>query len=248
MAGQERAIAVLKLFTLEMPAWTVEDLAAQIGVSVSSAYRYVAVLTEAGLLTTAASGRYVLGPAIIQLDRQIQLTDPLLRVAKPVMTELARFSPENSTVLLCRIFGDTVLCVHREVATGTGDQVSYERGRPMPLFRGATSKAILASFQARDLARLYKTQAEKVAAAGLGRTLDDFRAAMAKIRRTGYSVSHGEIDPGMIGVAAPIIGEAHRVVGSLSYVVREREERSVPRLATLVVGGAHEIEEALRAA
>jgi DNA-binding IclR family transcriptional regulator len=49
MAGPDRTINVLKLFTLTRPAWSVEEAAAALGVSESSAYRYVAVLTEAAL-------------------------------------------------------------------------------------------------------------------------------------------------------------------------------------------------------
>ncbi|MFY0108237.1 helix-turn-helix domain-containing protein, partial [Acinetobacter baumannii] len=96
------------LFTLDRPAWTVERVAAALGVSASSAYRYVAVLTEAGLLTQAGGGSYVLGPALIQYDRQIQLTDPLLQAARPVMEGALQAAPPGSAVLLCRLFGETV--------------------------------------------------------------------------------------------------------------------------------------------
>jgi IclR helix-turn-helix domain len=130
MAGPDRTISVLKLFTLDRPTWTVEEAAPALHVSVSSAYRYFAALTEAGLLTTASSSHYILGPAIIQYDRQIQLTDPLLRIAKPIVAEIIRFAPENSTVLLCRIFRDTVLCVHQVTVVNAATRVSYERGRP----------------------------------------------------------------------------------------------------------------------
>jgi len=50
MSGPDRTINVLKLFTLEKPAWTVEMVAAALKVSVSSAYRYVAALVAADLL------------------------------------------------------------------------------------------------------------------------------------------------------------------------------------------------------
>ena len=70
MAGPARTISVLNLFTLDRPAWTVEEAAAALAVSVSSAYRYFAALTEAGLLTTIISGQYILGPALIQYDRK----------------------------------------------------------------------------------------------------------------------------------------------------------------------------------
>jgi len=155
MAAPDRMISVLRLFTLDKPSWTVEKAALALEVSVSSAYRYFAALTEAGLLTSFASGHYVLGPAIIQYDRQIQLTDPLLRVAKPVMAEMIRFAPPSSILLLCRMFRESVLCIHQLTEPGAEIRVSYERGRPMPLFKGATSKIILSYLPSRDLRRLY---------------------------------------------------------------------------------------------
>lgn len=247
MAGPDRTVGVLKLFTLARPAWTVEEAAATLRVSASSAYRYFAALTEAGLLTTITSGRYTLGPAIIQYDRQIQLTDPLLRVAKPVMADIMRFAPADSTVLLCRIFRDTVLCVH-EVAEADGQtRVSYERGRPMPLFEGATSKIMLAHLPARDLRRLYDTRRAQIRAAGFGEAWEGFRNAMARMRRAGHAVTHAEVDPGRIGIAVPILEDQRRVLGSLSYVIPASEERAVARLVSLAATGAREIEEGMRA-
>ncbi len=246
MASPDRTISVFKLFTLERPDWTVEEASAALQVSVSSAYRYFAALTEAGLLTTVASGRYILGPAIIQLDRQIQLTDPLLRVAKPIMDDIKRFAPGDSTVLLCRIFRDTVLCVHQVAEANKGTSVSYERGRPMPLFRGATSKIILAHLPSRDLRRLYDTRHAEIASAALGSNWEIFRKTLATMRKAGHVVAHAEVDPDRIGIAVPILDEHSRVQGSLSYVIPAFEKRAVTRLISLAAAAAREIEEGMR--
>jgi DNA-binding IclR family transcriptional regulator len=243
MAGPDRTLSVLKLFTLERPAWTVEEAATSLAVSVSSAYRYFAALTEAGLLTTTASGFYVLGPAIIQFDRQLQLTDPMLQLGKAVMADIMGYAPTGSTVLLCRIFRDTVLCVHQVVSGETAMRVSYERGRPMPLFRGATSKIILAHLPPRELRRLYGLHHVAIAAAKLGETWESFRTQMARMRKAGTATSFAELDPDVIGIAAPIIDDRKRVVGSLSYVIPIAEERIAPRLAAVVATGAREIGE-----
>jgi len=244
MAGPDRTINVLKLFTLARPAWSVEDAAAALNVSDSSAYRYFAVLTEAGLLTPAAHGRYVLGPAVIQYDRQIQLTDPLLRTAKPVMARLLHFAPPHTTVLLCRLFRQTVLCIHEIADTPGTTRVSYERGRPMPLFRGATSKIMLPYLPPRELRRVY--DADPVGAAAIGASWGEFRKAITQIRKTGHAVTHAEVDPGSIGIGVAILDESRRAIGSLSYVIPESEERAVVRLLPLVVGGAREIEQELQ--
>lgn len=243
----DRTIGVLRLFTLEKPAWSVEEAAGALEVSSSSAYRYFAALTETGLLTTATSGRYVLGPAIIQYDRQIQLTDPLLRIAKPVMADIMRFAPGGSTVLLCRLFRDTVLCIHQVVEAASRTSVSYERGRPMPLFGGATSKIILAHLPLRDLRRLYEAHRTEISTAKLGDAWEAFRTNMARMRKLGHAVTYAEVDPECIGIAVPVLDDHRRVLGSLSYVVPAAEERAVPRLTSLAAAGAREIEAGMRA-
>src|SRR5262245_14867255 len=96
----DRLLAVLDLFSIERPEWTVEDAAAQLAVSATTAYRYFKRLTKSGLITPVSGASYALGPAIIQLDRQIQICDPMLSAARTVMIDLVQYAP-GSTILLC---------------------------------------------------------------------------------------------------------------------------------------------------
>ncbi|KAA0998817.1 helix-turn-helix domain-containing protein [Paraburkholderia panacisoli] len=248
MSTSDRAFGVLKLFTLEKPSWTADEIAGAMGVSPATGYRFIRALEEAGLIAPTGAGVYTLGPAIIQLDRQIQLTDPLLAAAAPVMEDLRKYGPEGSAVLLCRSFGETVLCMRQVFTAGPQPLVSYERGRPMPLFAGATSKVILAYQPARWLRTLYENHRDEVSVAGLGKTLEEFRNSLANIRKAGYAITSGEIDRGRIGIAAAILNQDRRAVGSLSYVVSgEVEMRACQRLATIAQSGAQEIEATLNA-
>jgi len=247
MDGPDRTTRVLKLFTMESPAWTVENIASEMGVSVSSAYRYVAVLMEAGLLTTGRDSHYVLGPAIIQYDRQIQLTDPLLEASRPVMAEILRYAPEQSVVLLCRLYRDIVLCIHQESDAGSEAAVSYARGRPMPLFWGATSKIMLPYLQARELSRLYDDHAAEIAKAKLGENWDAFRKQLKEIRRLGHVITAAEVDAGRMGIGAPILDGQKRLVGSLSYVIPLSDRARAPHLGSIVMTAARQIGEGLAA-
>src|SRR6476469_7681013 len=85
MSSLVRLLSVLDLFTEEKPIWTLEETIARLNFSRSMAYRYVKELTDAGLLATVGKGRFVLGPKIIELDRQIRVCDPLLAVAQGTM-------------------------------------------------------------------------------------------------------------------------------------------------------------------
>src|SRR3990172_9889093 len=147
----DRLLAVLGLFTVDRSEWTVEAAAEELRVSATTAYRYFKRLTKAGLISPISGASYTLGPAIIQMDRQIQLCDPMLNAARGVMLDLIQYAAEGSIILLCRLFHDRVMCVHQVMGRGPQEPVSYERGRLMPLFRGATSKIILAHLPTRTL-------------------------------------------------------------------------------------------------
>src|SRR5580692_5344276 len=246
----DRLLAVLALFTAEETRWSVEAAAERLGVSTTTTYRYFKKLTKAGLISPVSGAGYTLGPAIIQMDRLIQSGDPMLKGARGVMIELTRSAAEGSTVLLCRLFHDRVMCVHQIMGLGPQEPVSYERGRLMPLYRGATSKIILAHLPPRALKALFAHDAVEIAAAGLGAGWEEFRRGLAAIRRAGVSISHGEIDAGRVGVAAPIFDKDRAVLGSLSLALPAQhvDDTKVERLAPLTVAGAREIERTMNSA
>jgi DNA-binding IclR family transcriptional regulator len=241
-------LSVLELFSEEQPALTVEQAAQRLHTSVPTAYRYFRSLSRAGLITPVSKAAYTLGPAIIQMDRQIRQCDPLLIAGRPVMEDLIRYSPEGSAILLCRAFRDRVVCIHEIMGFGPQAPVSYERGRPMPLFRGATSKIVLANVPVGRLKLLFAEHSKEIKAAGLGHNWETFNKAMRAIRRAGACVTKAEIDYGRVGVAAAITGPDESLLGSLSFVLPayRADETLIGRILPLTIAGAHEIELAMK--
>ena len=243
MSSADKVLSVLSLFSAERTVWTAEDAAAQLDVSLATAYRYFNSLVSCGLLDRIHRNHYVLGPAIIEHDYQIRIADPVLAIARPIMLDLLRSSDGAAAVLLCRLYRQRVMCIHQETDRPDDPVSSYERGRPRPMLRGATSKIILAFLPTRTLANLWRDYRQEIVATGLGASFEDFKATLKGLRRNGFCVSRGEVDPGRIGIAAPIFDGQDRIVGSLSMVVyaAENSHRSTNRLAALVVAAAREI-------
>jgi DNA-binding IclR family transcriptional regulator len=243
MSSADKVLGALSLFSAERPVWTAEDAAVQLDVSLSTAYRYFNSLVSCGLLDRIHRNHYVLGPAIIEHDYQIRMADPVLAIAKPIMLDLLRGSDGAAAVLLCRLYHQRVMCIHQETNRLDDPVSSYERGRPRPMLRGATSKIILAFLPTRTLANLWRDYSQEIVATGLGGSFEDFKATLKGLRRNGFCVSRGEVDSGRIGIAAPIFDGHDRIVGSLSIVVyvAENNHRSINRLAALVVAAAREI-------
>ncbi len=240
----DRLLMALALFTIERPLWTVEGAAETLGVSPQTAYRYFKQLTGTGLITPVAGAGYTLGPAIIQMERQIQATDPMLIAARTVMVDLIQHAVEGSTAILCRLFHDRVMCMHQVMSRGPQEPVSYERGRLMPLYRGATAKIILAHLPTRTLRSLFAHDAAAISAAGLGGSFDEFRRALAALRRAGICITHGEVDHGRTGIGAPIFDRDGAVLGSLSLALPSArvDDALIARIAPLTAAGARAVE------
>ncbi|WP_373354533.1 IclR family transcriptional regulator [Pseudoroseicyclus sp. CXY001] len=250
MSSADKLLSVLTLFTAGGEPLTVEEVSRQLDLPQSTTYRYLRSLSDAGLIASIRAGSYVLGPTIVMLDRQMRRFDPLLVASRGVMEELAAGIEVSGVLLLCRLFRDQVMCVHSVEVAAPDLEVAYERGRLMPLFRGAASKAILASLAPRNARGLYGQQPQAFAAAGLGASWDEVKECFRALRRAGGVVTYSEIDSDVLGIACPIFDPAGQVLGSLGFVAGGRRpgDALVPALLEALRQGAEDIGQALRQA
>ncbi len=249
MSSSDRMLAVLSLFSIEQSEITVEGAAAALGSPLRTTYRHVRSLAAAGLLAPLHGGRYVLGPAAVQMDWLIRNTDPLTNVAAPALAILERAVEVPAVILLCRLYRSQVMCVSQATTGHPPFASSYQRGRPMPLFRGAASKAILAALPKRAVKAFHASHATEMAAAGLGGCWSDVVAALDRIRADGVCVTSGEIDPGLTGMAAPVTGSEIMPVGSLALVIANTKlnAKVAARCARLLRAAAEQATASLRA-
>lgn len=238
----ERLLDILNLFTSAAPAWSSEDLIRSLGVSRSTGYRYIKLLSDAGLIAAVSDGHYILGPRIIQLDHQIRQCDPLSLSSEGMLEPLVEQT--NCTVQVCALYSSSVLCIAQVRAPGVPTNI-MGRGETRPLFFGAASKAILAHLRPYQLKSLYAKHAKTIAAAGLGADWESFRVTLARIRTDGYVTSVGEVNPGVFGLSAPIFNSSGFILGSLgiSTAPNKVSRNDISRLAKLVVDTAAQITE-----
>lgn len=208
-------LAILDLFGEGTSALSAEDIVARLGYSRPTGYRYVRELVSAGLLVRA-SGVYSLGPRIIELDWHIRQSDPVLAASRDAVRDLAGRS--GCSVTQMGMYGDRIVTVHHEPGAEPL-AISYDRGCPMPLFRGAPSRAILAWLPRARLERLYERHAEELPAELRGRGFAALVDDMQAVRRAGHATSVGELDPDRVGMAVPVFRGERQVSGSLCLVL-----------------------------
>jgi len=242
MTTTAKVLQVFQLYRQGRRRLKVADVQAHLQVSAATAYRYLADLEAAGMIERSSVNEYVLGPAIVELDRQIRENDPLIAAATEVMQQLA--ARTGGIALLCRLHGRQVVCVH-QVRGRAAPPVSYERGRAMPLFRGATSKVILAHLPANELRAVAEQQTQDLRRARLPSSPDQLSRVMAAVRAQGVCFTSGEVDAGVMGWAAAV-HQGQRLLGSLSVVLERSERGDAMRIGDQVRRAALRIEGRLK--
>lgn len=202
------------LFTDEQPVLSGAAIAERLGVVRSTAYRYLQSLVGSRFLEEAPGGGFRLGLRVLEIARVARRSYGLSEVALPVMTALSARVKE--TVLLTRRVGDLVVCVDRAEAETRPFRISYERGSTLPINAGASALVLLAwsgENEARQLLERIPLQRFTP------ETVTDVEAVLerlAQIREDGYSVTRAELDPDILGIAAPIRDETGKVIAAVS--------------------------------
>jgi len=235
-----RMLSVLDLFSDHQLTWTAEAITEALQVSLPTGYRYVKMLTEAGLLQRAADSHYTLGPRIIVLDHYIRRADPVLQHGVPFMQELV--AKTGLDCVISGLYGQQVLDTHRELGAAPAS-LSYGRGRPRPLFLGAAPKVILASFTPAQLHKVFDAHPAEIAAVGLPTDWPSFRKYFSAIRKAGHYFSNGELEPNLAALAAPLHQADGTVLGAISLVtsVQRMAVIDLPKLTQLVMRAAQDI-------
>lgn len=214
MSSLARMLAILDLFTDTVPVMSADDIAATLGYSRPTGFRYVRELVATGLLVRMPDG-CSLGPRIIELDWHIRRFDRVLAASRPIVAELARQTECNVTQMW--MYGERIVTIAHE-SPGEPLAIGFDRGRPMPLFRGAPSRAIIAYLPRARLERLYDRHRDEISPAQRRQGFAKLYERLQQVRRAGIAVSLGELDPDKVGIAAPLrLGGT--VSGSLCLVL-----------------------------
>ncbi len=225
--------------------WTVQEVASALNVPTSTTYRTMRELARVRMLEPAMEGYYRLGAAFVEFDRRTRLTDPLVQFGVPMLTDIVHHANVSCVAVLARLYGNTVMCVADTRSPGSIVHTSYERGRPRPLTRGATSKVILSQLPTRRLNKLLTTadsSDQPISSSGT-----DFLSELASIRRNGYCVARSEVDEGRVGLAVPISIPEQALIASVSLVLdsASSNESIENRLILLLVSSAALLKEQL---
>ncbi len=221
----ERAILLLKEFSLSGPELGVTEASKRLGLHKSTVSRLLGTLERGGFVEQVSeTRRYRLGLQLASLAGLAVTQLDLSAAARPYLVSLAAQSEETATLSV--LDGDEAVNIDQVPGPHPVKDLGWI-GRRLPLHASAGGKPLLASLPAEQLERWLQqplpayTERTIVAPAALRRELQELLAR-------GYVIVSEEYEPGLTAVGAPLYDYRQEIVASITIsgpTFRLRPER-----------------------
>lgn len=234
----ERAIALLKAVAHGPQPASVSELAAQVGLNRSTAWRLLATLERHGLVERdPVSQRFDIGYATIRLADSAD-HDALVRRARPIMETLAVETSETVTLAVAT----SLSLLYVDQVDPPGIMTPSWLGRPIPLHATSAGKVFLAWLPEVERAAVLPPQLERFTPMTItdGADLDE---QLAEIRRSGYGLCIGEYEEFSNGVSAAVQDHRARPIAIVNVwgPSQRLTERRLAELGRFALTAAHKI-------
>ncbi|WNO74507.1 IclR family transcriptional regulator [Streptomyces sp. AM8-1-1] len=235
----DRAVSVLESLARHGEAG-VTEIADELGVHKSTAFRLLGVLENRGLVTQSKDrGKYCLGAGMLRLAGAAAVRLDISQEGTPLCRELADEVGETVNIAIL----DDDAAVNVAQARGAASVTTYNwLGRRTPLHATSSGKVLLAHAPTAVRERLF--------AAGLERYTErtvtspaDLDSQLAEAAGQGFAIAAEELEIGLNAVAAPVYTHDGTVIGAISASgpAYRLGEELLPKLAKRTMAVAEEL-------
>ncbi len=226
----ERAVRILDVLNGESTSTSITDIAAKAGLPLSTASRLIDELICHGLLARDIERRVQIGVRLHQMGVQASATGRLRDAARPSMADLQVAVGHH--VLLGVVENDEVTFVER-MHPWRSELLDVRVATRIPVHASACGLAILAhapsAVQDRVLHATFPRYTDT--------TITDarqLREALARVRKFGFALCPGFLNPKVTAVSVPIFGPGGTAVAALSVLLPRTDPAScsIPALTS----------------
>ncbi len=237
-----RGLTVLKFLASRANPQSAATIARELRLPRSTTYELLTELAAAGFAVHIAPQRlWGLGVASFEIGTAYLRQDPLERISRPVLAQLA--GQVLMTAHLGVLHGSQTLYVIKERPGSTfrPPTLVTDVGVRLPAHLTATGLAILAFQPAAQIRALHPGADSFIDRTGRGAgSLAALRKQLADTRRAGWAVEDGQVTLGMASVAAPVFDHHQMPVASIGVTFahecphRDSCHQTWPALAAMV--------------
>ncbi|MBA2697800.1 MAG: IclR family transcriptional regulator [Nocardioidaceae bacterium] len=234
----DRAVTILEILARSGEVG-VTDLARELGVHKSTAFRLVAALERRRLVEqNVGRGKYRLGTGILRLAGATTSRLDLVQESRAVTRLLAKRTGETVNIA---VLSDGAALYMDQVAGSSALQPHNWVGQRIPLHATSNGKVLLSGLDQTDVAT--HTGNLRSFTVHTITTTDALARELAEVRDRGYAIAIDELEIGLTAVAAPVRNSHGEVTASMSISgpTFRLDARRVPLLADDVMSAADEV-------
>lgn len=238
----DRALSIMSILA-RLGEAGVTEIAGELDVHKSTAFRLVATLESHGLVEqTAERGKYRLGIGVLRLAAATTARLDVVQEARPISRKLAADSGETVNIA---VLSDRSALYVDQVAGTSALQSHNWVGQHIPLHATSNGKVLLSGLSPSELDSRVSSLAAYTTETVTSKS--KLRRELATVVEQGYAVAADELEVGLTAIAAPIHNAHGDVIASISVsgpTFRFGEAR-VKELVPLVVDAADEVSHRL---
>jgi len=197
MRAVQRILAIFESFSVETSSLTLQEISDRIELPKSTSFRIVQSLEKAGYLVRLEDQKYCLSFRFTRLAGLVRSTLGIREIARPVLVDLAQTTQE--TISLHTLSGRNRVCIDAVAIASSPLRSVVQPGEQLPLGTGSASKVLLAHMPKSLVSPIVLAAVRKTK-----RSQSEILAEIAKARKQGYAVSHGERLLGLSAISVSI--------------------------------------------
>jgi DNA-binding IclR family transcriptional regulator len=208
-----KALRVLEAVAASSRPISVSEVAEQVDVDKSTAYRMLITLIDAGyVVRDETSRRYSLSYKVVSLSRNLLAENEVSQLIRRTLTHVS--AATNETLHFSVLDGEETVLVQRVKGTQLVT-VDFQIGDRVPLHCTSIGKALLAFQDVRYIEQIIAAGLPKIASNTITEPMD-FRKELQRIRSQGYAIDDREFSDNMRCIAVPVFEGGGHVDGGIS--------------------------------
>jgi IclR family transcriptional regulator, pca regulon regulatory protein len=214
-----RGLDVLSAFDAEHRRMSLSEVATVAGLARPTARRLLLTLEELGYVRSV-DGWFELTPRVLSLGTAYVSSLGLWEIARPHLETLVAQTGESSS--MAQLDGSDIVYVAR-VSVPKIIALRVEIGTRFPAAQTSQGKVLLAALAPDQLASTLAQPSRAGLPAYIGRTPEQLRDELTRVRARGWALADEELAPGIRSVAVPVRDASGAVRAAMNVTVHAAE-------------------------
>lgn len=211
----KRSIQLLNLYASHGPGIGISDIAKLMGIHKSVVHKLLVTMASEGwVYQNPSDSKYYLGLQLLKLSQAVPERFAFRKIARQIMDNLVAEADETATLTVLDSNFGYGMCIELVECSHSVRLVS-QIGREVPLHAGASGLIMAAHMPSDKIEQLLLSELKCYTPHTITNPLL-LRMELDKIKTQGYALTEGQVDYGLVAIAAPILNARGELIAGLN--------------------------------